>query len=255
MTMKRLIYLLPLILVGCFGTKGLDVQKVEGDLTKPDQDIIDHSNWDDLLGMHVNDSGFVDYQAFQTDKDELDKYLAMLAENPPEGDWPVEEQLAYFINLYNAATVQLILDNYPVGSIKDIGTISPFTINFIQVGEEEMSLANLEKGILQSMNEPRMHFAINCASKSCPPLLDEAFTASKIADQLEQVTTNFINSDYNKIDAQNPELSKIFDWYKSDFTASGKSLIEYINQYSDTEINDSASVSYLNYDWSLNEQQ
>ena len=109
----------------------------------------------------------------------------MLSENEPTEVWSVQELLAYYINTYNAYTVNLILDNYPLKSIKDIS--GPWTKAIIPIGDNKLSLGGLENGILRKMNEPRIHFAINCASYSCPKLLNEAFTASRIDEQLEQV--------------------------------------------------------------------
>lgn len=248
---------LSLLFISCFGTKGLDVKKVQGGLsTSIESNIIDHSEWNALLKDHVDEQGFVNYKGFKRDKKKLDNYLDMLAGNPPQADWPVEEQLAYYINLYNAATIQLVTENYPVESIKDIGGIQgPFLISFIKVGEKEMSLANLERGILQQMNEPRIHFAINCASYSCPKLLNEAFTAKNLATLIDKATRGFINGDKNKLDEDNPELSKIFDWYESDFTSDDRTLVEYINQYAKVSISPNAQISYLPYDWSLNDMK
>ena len=105
------------------------------------------------------------------------------------------------------------------------------------------------------MNEPRIHFAINCASFSCPKLSNEAFTSSKIEEQLEEATSSFINDQTkNKITATPVELSKIFKWYKGDFTEKN-SLIDYINKYADKEISKDSEIDYLTYDWRLNEKQ
>ena len=158
--------------------------------------------------------------------------------------------LAYYINLYNAYTVDLILRNYPTKSIKDID--SPWTKEFVKVGDTEISLGGIENSVLRKMNEPRIHFAINCASISCPKLLNEAFTANKIEEQLERVTKEFVNSDKNEISKNSVKLSSIFDWYKKDFKENG-TVIDYVNQYSNTKINSGASVSYKEYDWNLNE--
>ena len=104
------------------------------------------------------------------------------------------------------------------------------------------------------MNEPRIHFAINCASASCPKLLNIAYKADNIETLLEKATKDFISdSDKNKISKENVQLSKIFDWYKKDFTKNG-SLIDYINQYCKFKIDSDAKIYYLDYDWNLNEQ-
>lgn len=237
------------------GSNGQPIKKVEaeGMTTKStSQEIIDHSQWDRLLKKHVNAEGFVDYKGFQEDKAELERYLKMLSENEPKKDWSVQELLAYYINLYNAGTVNLIVENYPIKSIKDINR--PWTKVRVQVGDKKLSLDAIENGILRKMNEPRIHFAINCASISCPKLMTEAYTANKINEQLERATKEFINSDKNEISPSALKLSSIFDWYKKDFKINKKTdVIGFINQYSNIKIYPSAKISYKNYDWNLNE--
>ncbi|QAA82769.1 DUF547 domain-containing protein [Aequorivita sp. H23M31] len=214
---------------------------------------IDHSQWDNLLQKHVDENGLVDYKRFANDKLLLNNYLIMLSKNEPTENWSLEEVLAYYINLYNAATVKLIVENYPVKSIKDISR--PWTKNRILIGNREISLDEIEHGILRKMDEPRIHFALNCASISCPKLLNQAFTASKINKQLDQAAEDFINGDKNHVSPSNPLLSPIFDWYKKDFKVNGKTdVIAFINQYSNIEIHPQAKISYLKYDWNLNEK-
>lgn len=215
---------------------------------------IDHSQWDVLLKKHVNNEGLVNYKGFAKDQEALSAYLNLLSSQNPKDQWSVQELLAYYINLYNAYTVQLILDHYPTKSIKDID--GNWSKGFVSVGSKKLSLSAIENGILRKMDEPRIHFAINCASFSCPKLLNEAFTASKINEQLERVTKEFINSDKNDLDANNPKLSSIFDWYKKDFKINGEQdVIAYINQYASKKINEAAKITYKRYDWNLNEQE
>jgi len=214
---------------------------------------LDHSAWDALLKKYVNADGDVNYKGFQNDREALHEYLDYLSENKPNKKWSVQEQLAYYINTYNAYTLNLILDNYPVKSIRDLD--GPWTKAIVPVGDVMMSLAGIENSLLRKMNEPRIHFAINCASFSCPKLLNEAFTAGKINEQLERVTLDFINSEKNEIGENSVRLSSIFDWYKKDFTGNGRTLIEYINQYSNIRINQDAVISFKDYNWNLNEQK
>lgn len=240
-----------------FDNQGQPVKEVTGDLTYRVENgnaKVDHKQWDVLLKEHVDKDGFVDYQGFLNDKNSLEKYLTHLEQNPPTNSWNVQELLAYYINLYNAHTVNLILNNYPVNSIKDLN--SPWTSSFVKVGNEKLSLGGIENSILRKMNEPRIHFAINCASYSCPNLLNEAFVSTKIEEQLERVTYSFINGNKNEITKNNPKLSRIFKWYKKDFKVNGeKNLIAYINQYSTMKIAPNTTLDFKEYDWDLNEKK
>lgn len=234
-----------------FNSKGLPTPEVNEDLEESPQVKVDHELWNGLLQKHVDGNGMVNYAGFKKDREQLDEYLELLSGQKPGEDWSSAEILAYYINLYNAYTVDLILRNYPVKSIKDIN--GAWTREFVRIGDTEISLGGIENSLLRKMNEPRIHFAINCASISCPKLLNEAYTPAKIESQLEKVTREFINSDKNRISKNSVELSKIFDWYKGDFTENDRTLIQYVNQYSDIKINSDASVSFLEYDWDLNE--
>ena len=237
-------------------SKGLPTAEAPDDLTSSTANSavnVDHSTWDKLLKKHVDNKGLVNYKGFKEDRQQLDSYLNMLSSQEPTKDWSVQEQLAYYINLYNAFTIDLILRNYPVESIQDIN--NAFTEGFIKVGDTNISLGGVENSILRKMNEPRIHFAISCASMSCPKLLNEAYTASKINEQLEMVTTEFINSDKNEISQNQPKVSSLFDWYKKDFKEYG-TVSDYINHYSkNTDINSAATLTFKKYDWALNEQK
>ncbi len=236
-------------------TKDLDIKQVQGNLSYSiaTSEKANHKVWDVLLKKFVDSEGFVDYKGFLNSKIELSNYINYLSENVPDESWTVQEQLAYYINLYNALTVQLILDNYPTNSIKDIK--KPWDQKVINLKGTDYSLGDIEHKILRKMNEPRIHFAINCASYSCPKLLNEAFTASKLENQLEQVSDSFINGNKNETNPTNPKLSKIFKWYKKDFEVNGNSdVIQFINQYSNVKINEDASIDYLDYNWNLNQK-
>jgi len=215
---------------------------------------LDHSAWTTLLKKHVDNQGNVDYKGFKNDRAALTSYLNYLSENRPDKNWSVQELLAYYINVYNAFTVDLIVENYPVKSIKDIS--GPWTKAIIPIGNSKISLGGIENGVLKKMNEPRFHFAINCASVSCPKLLNEAYTAASINEQLDRAAREFINSKENKISENKAELSSIFDWYAKDFKTNNiQSIAEYINQYSTKKINPNATITYLEYDWGLNEKK
>ncbi len=221
-----------------------------------------HKIFDELLKRNVSENGLVDYKGFINDKAKLEQYLEILSKNAPDREkWSEEEQLAYWINVYNAFTIKLIVDNYPVESIQDLHpTVKIPLVNtvwhkkFFQIGGKDASLDEVEHKILRKeFDEPRIHFAVNCASYSCPPLLNEAFVAEKIDKQLESQVKKFINDKrHNKITPDKIEISQIFSWFKGDFTNKG-SLIDYLNQYSNVKINPDAKVSNIKYDWSLNE--
>lgn len=221
-----------------------------------------HQIWDQLLKANVSSSGIVNYKGFIKEKAKLEQYLKLISENAPDRKtWSKQEQLAYWINAYNAFTVKLIVDNYPVKSIRDLGPELKIPLikdvwhyKFFKIGGVESSLDEIEHSILRKeFEEPRIHFAVNCASVSCPPLLNEAFMASKLEAQLDKVARGFINdSSRNKITADNAQISSIFSWFKGDFTKKG-SLIDFLNLYSKVKIKPTAKISHLDYNWNLNE--
>ncbi|MGB5458946.1 MAG: DUF547 domain-containing protein [Eudoraea sp.] len=211
----------------------------------------DHKSWDRLLHSFVDEKGNVDYRGFKKESETLNRYLEQLGSNTVSENWSREKKLAYYINLYNAATVKLILDNYPLASIRDIN--KPWDRAWIEYGGEFISLGEIEHQMLRKMNEPRIHFAINCASYSCPKLLNEAYTEGKLEKQLDKASKDFVNDpSRNKISENKVALSKIFKWYKKDFENNG-SLKVYLNQYLKSSINPDAKIEYLKYNWSLNE--
>lgn len=221
---------------------------------------VSHESWDKLLKKHVNSTGFVNYGGFKKDQVELKKYLNMLESNAPAKSWSKDEKLAYWINAYNAFTIQLILDNadQKITSIKDIGSKikipfvnTPWDVKFINIGGQKMDLNNIEHGIIRKQfKEPRIHFALVCAAKSCPPLRNEAFVASRLDKQLQDQGEKFINDpSKNKITISSAKVSKILDWYGGDFD---KSKVDIINDYSKVKVNKDASVSYMDYNWALN---
>lgn len=212
--------------------------------------IIDHQEWNTLLQKHVSSTGEVDYIGFKNDMAALQSYLDILAKNLPKESSSKNVTLTYWINAYNAFTVKLILDNYPVKSIKDIK--NPWGQRFIILENRAYSLEEIEHEILRKMNEPRIHFAINCASYSCPNLLNEAYTETKIEKQLESSATSFINDETkNNITKDEIGISKIFDWFSGDFKKNG-SLIDFLNRYSTVKINANTKIKFKKYNWDLN---
>jgi hypothetical protein len=206
--------------------------------------------WNTLLTKHVK-NGVVNYAGFKADAKDFDAYLAMLKSVKP--GTKTKEDLAFWINAYNAFTIKLVVDNYPVKSIKDINGGEPWKKSWIKIGESTYSLDAIENTILRTkFKEPRIHFAINCAAKSCPPLRSEAFTAMKIEEQLKEQTTAFINNPkFNTISAKALKLSNIFDWFKADFGDVAVFIKKYYT--GKTPPNANASIKYNTYDWALNQ--
>ena len=225
------------------------------------QKVPSHQQWDKLLKKHVNTAGMVNYKGFQNDKAELNAYLKTLSDNAPQKNWNENDQKAFWINAYNAYTVSLILQHYPVKSIKDIGGSiykinTAWDIRFITIGGEKYDLNNIEHKMLRrKFEDPRIHFAIVCASMSCARLSRDAYTGDKLEAQLEAAGKDFLNDKAkNNIRTDKADLSKYFTWYQGDFTKKG-SLVDFINKYSQTKINANTKISYLDYNWSLNEQK
>lgn len=224
-----------------------------------DKEPPSHQQWDQMVNKHVTPDGWVDYKGFIQDSAKLNSYLQALKNTLPDDDWTKKEKIAYWLNVYNAFVVKLLIDHYPVESIKDIGpTLSiptvrdVFTIDFFKIGGKELSLNDVEHNILRNMNEPRIHFAVNCASISCPKLRDEAYTAEKLDYQLNDQADFFLNeSGENELSPDQVKISKIFSWFTKDFTKEG-TVIDYLNKFSDVEINPDADIDYKDYDWDLN---
>lgn len=222
---------------------------------------VTHELWDTLLQTHVSPEGKVNYKGFIQDSLKFNAYLKLLSANHPnDKNWSTDERLAYWINAYNAFTVKLIVDHYPTESIKDIKKGIPFVsdvwqINFFEIEGKSYNLNNIEHGIIRKrFAEPRIHAACNCASFSCPRLRNEAFTAARLNEQLDDQMRYFINNKTkNELDADNPKMSKIFKWYGGDFKKTGKSVREYINQYAKVKIKKGADIDYKDYIWTLNE--
>ena len=214
-------------------------------------EAFDHTIWNTLLQKHVSQNGTVNYKGFKNDQSKLKIYLNTLAKHIPTEQWSRYDTLAYWINVYNAFTIKLILDNYPVNSIKDIK--NPWDLRFIKLGATWYTLNDIEHTILRKMEDPRIHFGINCASVSCPKLLNKAFTAQNVNTELESLTIDFINNpEKNTISANKIEISKIFPWFAKDFKTKG-SLIDFLNTYSKTRIHNNAQKSFKKYNWLLNE--
>lgn len=230
---------------------------------------IDHLAWDALLQKHVNERGEVNYKAWkasQADGDALDAYLNHLstANHTLEATGPA--QLAFWINAYNAVTVKGILREYPTTSIRNhTAKVVGYNIwkdLLLVVGDTKISLDAMEHQVLRTMNEPRIHFAIVCASYSCPRLLNRAYVADSLDEQLTLNTKNFFANQENfQYDAgrRTFRMSAILNWFGEDFGRNRAERLTTIAPFLpsreayDAAVNDQVSVTYFDYDWSLNE--
>ena len=214
---------------------------------------------DGLLKKHVKNNS-VDYKSFLLDRVVLQVYLKQF-ETVIIKNLTRNEKLALYINAYNAFTIDLILENYkkPIKSIKDIS--SPWDTKFCNIGGVKFSLNEIENKFLrEEFNEPRFHFAINCASISCPPLQPFAYFPDKLDDQLTEATTNFMKNPLGvNILNKKLEVSKIFDWYKADFETKESNATSFIFKYLSKEQKENLpelnkiTLSYQKYNWNLND--
>ncbi len=209
----------------------------------------DHQQWNALLSAHVSPGGHVDYLALQRKEAKLDAYLDVLAKKRPDSSWSREEGLAYWINAYNAYTIKLILNNWPVKSIRDIE--DPWDQQWIKLEGKTYSLNQIEHEVIRpTYREARIHFALVCAAVSCPPLANQAYTAQNLDDLLERRTRKFVNDEqFNVTQEAVVRVSPLFDWYKEDFG----DVKGFINGYLRTDIPTSKELHFLEYDWALND--
>lgn len=229
---------------------------------------VDHSVFDRLLKEYVDETGLVNYKAWKSqDEETLGNYLKSLGEIDSERLGRTEK-IAFWVNAYNALTIRGILEFYPVKSIRDkVSRFLGFNIwddYPMTVKGRSYSLNYIEHKILRKMDEPRIHFAIVCASVGCPKLRDEAYTGAKMNVQLEEQAEHFFAQPRNfRIDRERNKvyLSSILDWFGEDFGGSDREKLDFVSKYLSKEKDrdflrsGKPKVKYLNYDWSLNEQK
>lgn len=209
-----------------------------------------HARWEQLLSQYVSANGNVTYSEWQKNTQELNAYIETLAQLPPQNNWPKAQQMAYWINAYNALTVQLILQHYPLKSIKDLN--KPWDQVVFKTRERDYSLNTIEHEILRKMGDPRIHFAINCASRSCPKLQTKAYVGNLLNDQLEAATKAFLlDTTKNNFTSNPPQVSRIFLWFGKDF-GSRQERKAFLEKYIGKPLS-SEKLDYLDYDWALNE--
>jgi len=215
------------------------------------------SDFNSLLKENVDKQGNVDYKSLKNNEADLDLYLNYLSKTTPSKEWSKNKEKAFWINVYNAYTIKIILTNYPLKSITNIKNNgkTAWKTPFAKVGGKTYTLDHIEHEILRKkFNDARIHVGVNCASISCPKLGNIAFTENNIESELERLMKEFINdTTKNKISQKKIIISEIFNWFPNDFTKEG-SLIDYINKYSEITVNEKAQIKYLTYDWSLNEK-
>lgn len=232
---------------------------------------IDHSIWDRLLRKYVDNEGMVNYKAWKAskaDRQALDRYLQKVGCVSRKKEASSKAKLAFWINIYNALTIKGILREYPTSSIRN-HTARFFGYNIwkdllLWVGGNYYSLDHVEHKILRKMGEPRIHFAIVCASIGCPRLLPQAYTAAKLEKQLKKNTHHFFKQHrhfrYNKKEKRF-YLSSILKWFKGDFGKNKAERLKTIAPYLPSKETrqlarqNKVSISYLSYNWKLNKQK
>jgi hypothetical protein len=220
---------------------------------------VDNSVYAGLLSKYVK-GGVVDYQGFKNEESKLDQYLKVLEKTDPS-KLSRNEQFAFYINAYNAWTIKLILSGYPgVESIKDLGSIfkGPWKRKLARIDGDVVTLGHIEHDILRpKFKDPRVHFAINCASKGCPPLRSEPYRGDVLDQQLDEMARAFINDPKrNRLEGTTLYVSRIFKWFKGDF---GNDIVGFFQKYAQGDLKkglessgEEIKVKYLAYDWSLN---
>ena len=220
---------------------------------------VDHSTYAALLMKYV-DQGNVDYQSFKMEEAKLDQYLSVL-EKTTTKNLSRDEQFAFYVNAYNAWTIKLILSGYPgIKSIKELGSFikSPWQKKICRIDGDVITLDNIEHNILRPrFKDPRVHFAINCAALSCPPLRSEPYLGSALDRQLDDAASAFINNPKrNYLSGNTLYVSKIFKWFAEDFNDD---VIGFFLKYSKEDMKKeleskkgNIKIKYLHYDWSLN---
>ncbi len=262
------------VLLACGSAASLDApidahSTVES--TVADLDAI-HAPWTAVLAEHVRGDTF-DYAALKKNRSRLDAYIAALEAVTPEalGKASKQARFVFWANAYNAYTVRRVIDGYPVASIRDLGDdkVSVWDREFVPLGQlfpklekAKLTLNDIENKILRpEFQDARVHAAINCASKGCPPLRAEAFTEAKLEEQLDaQVRVWLGDASRNRFDrAKNRiEVSKVFEWFAEDFTKSAVSVPAWIARFRPDDkvwltATPGPTVAYVDYDWSLND--
>ena len=223
-----------------------------------------HDLFDQVLQEHVNEKGRVNYTKLKANPEKFEAYLDLVAAaNPTE--WSYNEQLTFWVNAYNALVIKGVIDHYPITSVRKVKLFNGFFSRLkFQAAGKTYTLNDIEHGILrEEYPDPRVHFVIVCASFSCPPLWNRAYTVETIEERLETATLNFIRNPENvRIDRTKGDVyvSKIFEWYKDDFTEGYDGAADFLADYLPPEdaeylLSTKVTLRYLHYDWTLNDQK
>ena len=219
-----------------------------------------HAEFNEVLKTYVDTRGMVNYSKLKAHRSVLDSYLDKTGgvKESEFNSWTRDQRLAFLINVYNAETLKLIIDHYPVKSIKKIGSLfgQPWDVKSVTLFGKKTTLNTIEHKILRpKYKEPRVHFVIVCAAMGCPPLRNEAFTAENLDEQLDTRGRFFLSQkNKNKLDGNILYLSPIFDWFEEDFTTKG-SLQNYVAAFFPQDIKGKKlKIKFTSYDWSLNKQ-
>ncbi len=235
-------------------------------------------NYEFILQKHVDSEGKIDYKALEKDKAQLISYLNYLAITEPDENWTENREKAFWLNVYNAYTLKIIVDNYPLkknsctSNKQDNSIVFTITntknssimhieengkkawdIDFVTVGGKNYTLNHVEHNIIRKkFNDGRIHVGLNAASLSGPRLVNYVFTEENIETSLDRLMVNFVNDNSkNKITSNKIKISKVFEWYPKDF--NNGDIISFINKFSKTKIDANAEISYEFYDWTLNQ--
>lgn len=239
---------------------------------------VDHSAWNTILNTYItrdaNGLNRVDYGAIKNAAlDDLKGYVESLEATDPT-KLNRAEQWAYWANLYNAKTLEVVVDNYPVGSIREItineglfgflkksaGLGGPWKAKIIEVNGQELSLDDVEHEIMRKVfKDPRVHYSVNCASVGCPNLLDEAFTGAKLEGQLDRGARDFINTPRGiEVKGDGSVVaSSIYSWFQVDFGGTEEGVLEHVRKYAEADLKSKlegkTDIASFQYDWNLND--